>query len=201
MKRLAFATAICVLLAGLPALAEEEIGRVDLNGSEIILYDDNTWEYSGDQVEAPDNCTTVSSQVLPVSVCLDPDQWALANLNGAEEHGFRHKVEDMYVLLITEKDVIERATLKKALLTNAQSAAGLNKVDTLEDGAASVDGYPFGRIVYRTVVDGIDVTYENYYTSFEGKGSLQIVAFAGSERFEDVRSIIAEVIAGVSIDQ
>lgn len=193
--------AACLLMAGMTAHAyAAEIGRFELDGSEIILHDDNTWEYSGDQVSAPDNCTTIESKVLPVSVCLDPDQWTLANLNGAEEHGFRHKTEDVYILVITEKDVIGQSTLKKAILTNAQTAAGLNKVETLIDTSASVDGYPFGKMVYRTKIDDLDITYENHYTSFEGKGSLQIVAFAGSDRFDEIHPLIAEVIAGVSVN-
>jgi hypothetical protein len=196
------AFAACVFAAGMTTCAlAGEIGRVEINGNEIILNDDNTWEYSGEEVAAPAKCTEIESKVLPVSVCLDPDTWVLANLNGAEEHGFHHKDKDVYVLMITEKQVIDQATLKKAVLANAQNAAGLNKVDTLEDGSASVDGHSFGRIVYRTIVDGIDVTYANYYTSFEGKGTLQIVAFAGSDQFDEARPVIAEVIAGVSIKE
>jgi len=200
--RTGIATLFGLLLASasVPALAADEIGRVQVDGNEIIIYDDNSWEYSGDQVSAPDNCTVVASDVLPVSVCLDPDQWQLANLNGAEEHGFQNKNYDMYVLMITEKEVIEMEPLKNAILTNAQKAAKLNKVTTLEDEQVSVSGHPFGHIVYRTTVDGIDVTYSNHYTNFPGKGSLQIVSFAGSGQFDEVRPIINEVVAGISVD-
>lgn len=192
------ATSVLVATAALPALSAE-IGRVELDGSQIILHDDQTWEYAGERAAAPDGCTVIASETVPVSLCLDPDKWALANLDGAEEHGFRHKEHEIYVLLISETEVIDMATLKKAVLTNAQTAAGLSKVLTLEDGTASVDGHLFGRIVYRTTVDGIDVTYANYYTSFKSYGSLQIVAFAGTETFDSVRPVVAEVIAGVKI--
>ncbi|MFZ1814527.1 MAG: DUF3157 family protein [Rhizobiaceae bacterium] len=202
MPRRYLIAATLSLAAMLPLSAlSAEVGRVELDGRTIILNDDNSWEYAGDVAERPANCTSISSKVVPVSVCLDPDSWTLANLNGAEEHGFRHKEHDLYLLMITEKTVIERPSLKKAAITNAQSAAGLNKVNVLEDDSASVDGYPFGRIVYNTIVDGIDITYSNHYTSFEDTGSLQIVIFSGAAQFDSIRPVISEVIAGITVDQ
>lgn len=149
--------------------------------------------------QGPENCTTISSEVLPVSICLDPDGWALANLDGAEEHGFRRKDHDMFVLMITETDAFDLDTLKKAILTNAQTAAGLHKIKTLEDDRVSIGDKEFGRIVYKAHVNDLDVTYANYYTSFDNKGSLQIVAFAAAEEFDSIRPIIDEVIESIDI--
>ena len=194
----AFALAACVVTSAWA----DELGRVRINGSEAILYDDNTWEYAGEEASAPDNCTEIDSAVLPVSVCLDPDKWSLANLNGAEEHSFKLVSDELYILLITEKTVVEMDALKGAIISNAQKAAKLNKVETLEDDSAVVDGHTFGHVVYKTVVDSIRATYENYYTNFPGKGTLQIVAFVtNSDQFENLRPNIAEVIAGVSIKE
>ena len=189
-------------LAALAAQAMAgELARVEVNGRVVILNDDNSWEYAGDAVGRPANCTEIKSTVVPVAVCLDPDKWTLANLNGAEEHGFRHKEMDLYFLIITEKTVIEKPALKKAAITNAQSAAGLNKVNILQDDAASVGGYPFGHIVYNTIVDGIDITYANYYTSFPDTGSLQLVIFTGAKQFDEAAPVISEVMAGMSVSQ
>ncbi|MCG6856436.1 MAG: hypothetical protein LJE67_00040, partial [Salaquimonas sp.] len=128
--KIAIATALIAATAVASAFADE-IGRVRVDGSVVILHDDNTWEYAGKKAVAPGNCTRISSEVLPVSVCLDPDNWQLGNLSGAYEHSFYNKQHDMYVGLITEKQVIELDAFKKAILTNAQSAAKLNKVKTL----------------------------------------------------------------------
>ncbi|MEZ5872661.1 MAG: hypothetical protein R3D32_12630 [Nitratireductor sp.] len=200
IRKMLIGAAIVMAFTG-QALSDE-MGRVEVNGRMVILNDDNTWQFASDDGSArPANCTEIKSEVVPVSVCLDPEKWTLANLNGAEEHGFRHKEHDLYFLMITEKTVIEKPALKKAAITNAQSAAGLNKVNVLEDDAASVGGYPFGHIVYNTIVDGIDITYANYYTSFPDVGSLQLVIFTGAKEFNGIVPVISEVIAGIDVNQ
>ncbi|MEZ5792047.1 MAG: hypothetical protein R3D34_15145 [Nitratireductor sp.] len=200
IRKLLIGATFLTALAG-QALAGE-VARVEVNGRMVILNDDNSWEFASDTgATRPSNCTEIKSTVVPVSVCLDPDKWTLANLNGAEEHGFRHKEHDLYFLMITEKTVIEKPALKKAAITNAQSAAGLNKVNILKDDSASVGGYPFGHIIYNTLVDGIDITYDNYYTSFPDQGSLQLVIFTGAKEFDAAAPVISEVIAGMNVSQ
>ncbi len=196
MKIGTLAALATLLLAGSPALAEE-IGRVELDGRSVILNEDKSWEYaSQDEALAPEGCKEISSAVVPVALCLSEDKWILANLDGAEEHGFRLKDRELYLLLITETEVIDIPTLKKAALVNAQKAAKLNKVNTLEETSASIDGHEFGKIVYQTIVDDIDITYANYHSSFEGAGSVQIVMFAATGEFESFAPEMAEVIAG-----
>ncbi len=205
MKALTHMVFVVGLVAsGVPALVQAaEIGQVTVDGNKVILYDDKTWDYADGEpsVSVPKDCVEIASKVLPVSVCLDPDAWALGGLGEAYEHSFYNKANDMYVGLITEEDVLELDVLNKAILTNAQNAAGLNKVETLEDGSASLSGHEFGKLVYRAISDGVDATFANYYTNFEGKGSLQIVAFAVSEEFDKVRPIIDEVIASVKVTE
>lgn len=203
MKTLAsMAFALGMTVSGIPVSAlAAEIGQVTVDGNKVILYDDKTWDYAEGEtnVSAPADCVEIASKLLPISVCLDPDAWALGGLGEAYEHSFYNKANDMYVGLITEEDVIEFDVLKKAILTNAQNAAGLNKVETLEDSSASLSGHEFGKLEYRAISDGVDATFANFYTNFEGKGSLQIVAFAVSEEFDKVRPVIAEVIASVKV--
>jgi len=187
------------LFANVVPAAADEVGRIELNGRQVILQDDFTWAYGSNAAKVAENCTTVSSEVVPVSVCLDPNKWTFANLGGNAEHKLGLKGKELYLLIITEKQVLPISTLKKAAITNAQNASGLTKVETLSESAALIDGHGFGQIDYATTVDGVKITYGNYHSSFEGKGSVQLVFFAAQGEYDGFKSEIAEAIAGVKI--
>lgn len=176
-----------------------ELGRVEVDGRTVILHDDKTWEYDGEAPVVADNCTKVASEVLPISLCLDAGKWTFANLGGEAEIKLKLKSKELYLLVITEKTVIKLKDLKNAAISNAQQASGLTKVKTLNDGSTILDGHGFGRIDYTTTVDGIDITYANYYSSFEDKGSLQFVFFAAREEFENFSGEISEAVASFEL--
>lgn len=197
--RLAFLCLVSIASVPVAALSAE-IGRVELDGRSIILNDDNTWTYadsgSGPSAAA---CTRIDSTALPVGVCLDPAIWERAELGGAPEHSFKVKNAERYLMLITEKDFFPNPTLRDAILKNAQSAAGLEKVKILDEGEELIGGAKFSRIVYRTVVDGLDVTYSNHYTGFVGKGSVQFVFFAESADNEAFAPEMAKVVSALVV--
>jgi hypothetical protein len=179
-----------------------EIGRVEIDGVEVILLDDNTWQYANDgPVAKAGPCTSVESEILPVSLCLHDGKWGFANLGGDAEIKLKVNDEELYLLVITEKTVIKLPDLKKAALGNAQSASGLTKVQVIEDGSAIIDGHGFGKLVYATKVDGIDITYANYYTSFPDEGSLQFVFFAATDQFPDMKDLISEAVSSVKVSK
>lgn len=191
-------------LAG-PARADE-IGRAQFNGREIILHDDNRWEYAPEDAQqkassaaAAEDCQRIASKVLPVSICLDGGSWAFATLEGSHEQGFRVKDTEHYMMLITEEDYFPLKTLRDAIVTNAQNAAGLQKVDILVDGTAELNGSSFGHIVYRTTIDGLDITYDNYYSGLEGKGSLQYIFFAETPEYDSYVPMIEQAAAGITV--
>ena len=192
----AFLAALCMSSSALSA----EIGRANVNGREIIINDDNTWAYAETTARKgvkPSQCTEIRSEVLPVAVCLDPGGWVLGNLEGGHEHSFRRKDEDRYMMVITEKDFYPQQTLRDAILINAQKAAGLNKVNVLSETTEILDGKSYNRLVYRTKVDTLDVTYDNFYTGFEGEGSVQLVFFALTSDYDAFKPIIEQTIDGV----
>lgn len=196
-----------ILLAGFLAAiisinpaAAAELGRVELGGQTIIIHDDNTWEYAGDQAStAPDNCTVVESELVPVSICLDPGEWTRANLSGDHEHKLKRQGVEHYLLVITEKAEFKPEVLRKAILTNAQNAAGLSKVDVLSESTQLVDSQLFNKIVYRTDVDGLDITYTNFYSTFEGTGSVQLVFFALTEDNSNFEPFIQQVVDSLAL--
>ncbi|MCB1386902.1 MAG: hypothetical protein KDJ80_13295 [Nitratireductor sp.] len=197
--RIVFAAAamVATLIAG--AASAAEIGRVEIDGRLVILNDDNRWEYASEAPAVSADCTDVASEVVPVTLCLDPEKWTFADLGGEAEIKLRLKKSELYLLVISEETEIDIPALKKAAITNAQSASGLTKVKTLSDGAASLDGHEFGKIEYATNVDGIDISYANYMSTFDGKGSVQLVFFTSNDLFDEMQSDITEVIAGVKI--
>jgi len=187
-------------LCAMPVALAGEIGRVEVDGRMIILMDDNSWQYAtGASASSNNSCKDVSSKVLPVSVCLNEDVWGFASLGGNAEIKLKVNVQELYLLVITEKTVIALPDLKKAAIANAQSASGPTEVETIEDGSAVIDGHTFGRLVYTTTVNGIDITYANYYTSFPAKGSLQLVFFAGADQFPDMQELIGEAVSAVTV--
>lgn len=204
MKNWIKLTATGVLAAAITASSAwaAEIGRVTVDGRTIILHDDQSWTYAAeDAVSVPDNCTTIESEIVPVALCLDPEEWTRTELSGDNEYELKRKSAEHYMLMITEKAELEPAVLKRAILSNAQEAAGLAKVDTIDESSMLVDGQTFDKIVYRTDVDGLDITYTNFYTMFPGSGSMQIVFFALTNENADFESFIEQVAASIEVTQ
>ena len=95
----------------------------------------------------------------------------------------------------------KNTALKNAAISNAQAASGLTKVKVLKDNPATIDEHSFGEVVYRTKVDGIDITYANFYSNFDDVGSIQLIFFAGSGQFDDLRSAIDQAVSRVTIEK
>lgn len=197
--QLVYAATIMAVLSTPIVAVSAEIGRIEMEGRLVILNDDNTWEYASEAPSVRADCTDVPSQVVPVTLCLDPGKWTFADLGGGAELKLRLQQKELYLLVISEETVIEIPALKKAAVTNAQSASGLTRVKVLSDSGASIDGHEFGKIEYATNVDGIDITYTNYMSKFDGEGSVQLVFFTSTDMFEQMQGEIAEVVAGVKI--
>lgn len=182
------------------AVNAAELTRFTFDGKEIILFDDKTWEFT-ENAKSPStaNCEIVSSEKLPISICLNPDIWTFASLSGDHEASVKLKDQELYLLIITEKQFIEINAFKGAIITNAQNVSGLTKVKTLADESKTIDLYNFGRIVYTTKVDGLPVTFDNYYSNIKGKGSFQFVFFAGADDFDNHKQAITDAIGGIKI--
>lgn len=191
------------------AAGAAEIGRTEIGGRTVVIDDNGTWSYadqaSGGVSSTParsgGDCQSIESSVLPVSLCLDEQNWVLGNVEGNAEHNFRRKDGELYLMMITEKDYFPQKTLRDAILINAQNAAGLKKVNVLEEKTVEIGGHSFDRIVYRTTVDNLDVTYDNYYSGIEGKGSVQFVFFSLTEEYQGFKPAIEETSGGFAVNQ
>lgn len=185
MAAAAATVAVCLAGAVLPAAAQQTPGKSD--GAVA-------------RNAAPTDCETLRSEVLPVSVCLSDQVWALGNTEGEKEMSFRRKDNEHYMLVITEKDFFPQEKLREAILINAQNAAGLKKAQVIEDAKAQLDGNEFDRIVYRATIDGLDITYDNYYRGLEGQGSVQFVFFSLTDEYQAFKPVIEQTVQGVQVD-
>ncbi len=145
------------------------------------------------------DCVEIASKVVPMSVCLAADDWAYADINDDAEHAIRNLKREVYLMMLTENQAFTMDQMKQAIMINIQSAAKLNKVETVEDTQTEIDGHPFGDIVYRAKIGDVEVTYENYYTSFPGTGSGQVVMFASTAEFDELRPIMKDVYATLHV--
>ena len=178
-----------------------ELGKGVFQGRTIILSDDGTWRYANpESATASGDCTTLTSEVVPFSICLSGDSWAYTDGGGESEFFLQNKQQELYMMLITEKVFIELSALKSAIVSNAQSVSGLTRVKVLEDEQTTVDGHPFGSIDYQTNIDGIDFSYRNLYSNFEGIGSMQLLFFSHREQFESAQASINQAVSAVRID-
>ena len=195
--------ALVLLMVFMPAVSlAAEIGRIQLNDREVILFDDNTWKYAEPSAAAASGeCKEVKSEKLPLSLCLDANVWTLTNLGGEAELQFKLKAQELYLLVITEKTFIEMPALKQAVITNAQNASGFTKVKVLADTPAIIDKHSFGKLTYTTTVDGVNITYDNYYSNVGNTGSFQFVFFAGREEFDSLKGRIAEVVRTIKVSR
>ena len=188
----------------------QEAGRVQLDGRQIILFDDNSWQYA-DEVQdnsatqlADDtdeaDCVRLKSKILPVSICLDEEIWHLGNEGGPSEFNFSTKDNAMYLLMITEKAEIPLSAFEKAIIVNAQKAAGLTPIDVIIKERIDALGLEWGRMVYDVNIDDLKIKYENFFTTIKGKGSVQFVFYTTPANYDEMSAEIEKVTKRIAIE-
>ncbi len=178
-----------------------EKGRVELDGREIILFDDNTWRFAGETAKSSDDddCVVIKSKSLPVSVCLDEAVWKLGNANNAAEFTFSTKDESLFLMVITEKAEIPLKAFEKAIVTNAQNAAGLKPVEVAKNERIDAFGIEWGRMVYNADIDGLIIKYENFFTTIKDKGSVQFVFYTTPANYAGASIEIKKATKNISV--
>ena len=124
-------------------------------------------------------CTDISSAVVKLTGCVD-EQWVAQE--GAQALEFSYLTDDKNFALqvVTEAEVIPAPTMRGAILQNAANAVGgkTENVTIVSERIENIDGKPFNEIEY-TLTDGTNtLTYQNYYYSQPGLGTVQILALS-----------------------
>jgi len=182
-----------------------EIGRAQLNGREIILNDDNTWQYADEEnvpatAAAEVDCVKIDSKTLPVGICLDEEVWVLGEQGGSAEFTFSTKDNSLFLLMITEKAQVPLKAFEKAIVANAQKAAGLKPIKVEIKERIDALGIEWGRMVYEANIEGLIITYENFFTTMKDKGSVQFVFYTTSDNYAEAEAEIEKASTQISID-
>ena len=161
-----------------PATAAE-VGRMEFNGRTIVLRDDQTWAYvDTSENRQSSDCTTINSNVYPMSFCLNEGNWRRTDLGGDYEMGFQVAREELYLGVIAEKTYLDGKTLRSAILDNAKDGAGLRGIDVLKDEKRLIGGHEWGYLKIRFHLGETPFIFHFHYTSDRDKGSLQYIMFS-----------------------
>lgn len=176
-----------------------EIGKVDVNGKEIILMDDKTWKYSGAVADSVVPCSVVKAKTFPISLCLADDSWTKANVNDDAEMQFKLVDNTLFGMVIVDDKKLTDRAFKNRILNIAKVAAGKNPVNVIAESSSVISGKKLNKIQYQLMLGELDVTYINYYGSVKGEGLLQLVFFMETAFINEKLPAIAEVLAKVEI--
>lgn len=124
-------------------------------------------------------CTDISSATIKFTGCVD-EQWVAQAGAQALEFSYLTADSNFALQVVTETDVIPAQTMRGAILQNAANAVDgkAENVTIVSEHIENIDGKPFNEIEY-TLTDGTNtLTYQNYYYSQPGLGTVQILALS-----------------------
>lgn len=176
-----------------------EIGRMDVNGKEVILMDDKTWKYSGVLADVNTACSVIKAKSFPISFCLSGDTWTKANVNEQAEIQFKLFDDSLFGIVIANKAVKPNKAFRTKILANAKSIAAGGAVNIVEESSSVVGGNKLNKIRYQLMLGELDVTYFNYYAGIKDKGSVQIIFFMETASVNEKMPHIKQVLAKAKI--
>jgi hypothetical protein len=120
-------------------------------------------------------CDTVSSQNLKLSACVDASDWELQTPQGDQEFLYFSGDQTVGFTIITEKETFTASDFRGAVLTNAKNANEGNDVTIVRERVENVADKPWNVIEYQLGAAGEELTFQNFYYSQPGLGSVQVV--------------------------
>jgi hypothetical protein len=120
-------------------------------------------------------CDTITSQNLKLAACIDDSDWVLQAPQGDQEFLYFSGDQTVGFTIITEKETFTAADFRGAVLTNAKNANNGNDVTIDKERVENVADRPWNVIEYRLGAAGPELTFQNFYYSQPGFGSVQIV--------------------------
>jgi len=205
MKILIFTTLIFLSVN----LTNAQINAITDTGDEVILFDDNTWEYVDidfeEKSEIPINNKEflkdekskflVKSKRVDFGVWMNPKIWSFKKGTESDEYEFlfQKKSGDLYAILISEKLQIPVETLKEVAVENAKSVA--TNVKILKEEYRTVNGKQLLMIQMSANIQGLKLIYYGYYYS-DSSGTVQLLAYTGENLFDESKDEIELFLNG-----
>ncbi|MCP4182800.1 MAG: hypothetical protein GY761_05710 [Hyphomicrobiales bacterium] len=103
--------------------------------------------------------------------------------------------------VITKTDEVQLDAIEKAIVANAQSAAGKKPVEVKSKERLDAHGLEWGRMVYDADIEDIKIRYENYFMTLKGKGSAQFVFYTTSHQYSIASLQIDKAFRNIELEQ
>ncbi len=205
--------ALLLLLALLTNNTVAQIKAVTGTGDEVVLYENHTWKYINKSdtesheiqtnrisFEKKSNATfQVSSNIVDnANIYIDPKKWKFKKSDGSSvyEFFFTSAKKDAYGMFIGEKTQMPVTSLREIALQYATKVAP--DIHVLKEEYRTVNGIQVLEMDMQGTVQGIDVTYMNYYFS-STRGTIQFDTFTGTAQFKDSKADMEELLNGLVI--
>lgn len=179
-------------------------------GSEVILYDDRTWEYLNNDEdldsEIPTNKKTftkdkdasflVKSNKLNVGFWINPKEWSFkkADNNEEAEYEFQLKGKDLYAMVISEQVEIPLKNLKQIAVENGKAAAPDLRI--VKEEYRTVNGLKVLFLQMNGTLQGIKFTYYGYYFSNEN-GTIQFITYTSQNLLSTYMDDCEKILNGL----
>lgn len=124
-------------------------------------------------------CTEISSATVALTGCVETE-WQQTQGTGAQEFVYGTADGNFGIMVITEKDVFTMAQFRDAIVQNAINGNGgdASKVQVIGERIETVAGEPWSVVEYAVDYQGSPLTFQNYYLSKPGFGSVQILGYS-----------------------
>jgi len=187
-----------------------QISAVTQNGDEVVLYDNGTWSFAGENKEQeakeiPLNelvfekdksaIFLIKSTKTNTGLWINPKKWNFSKAGNDTEAEYELvlKEGDLYALIITEKMEIPLEALKNIVLENAKNVAPDAKIKHEE--YRIVNGLKILQLEIDGTVQGIKFSYFGYYFSNE-KGTTQLISYTSQNLMKKSKNVCEELLNG-----
>lgn len=202
---------ITLVILFLVCVCNGQLKGVTETGDEVILYENGTWKYSNDSLNAVVPITKneklfvkdeksnflIKSKNTNLGIWINPKEWTFSKPGDSspKEFSFENKGKDLYGLLLTEKIKIPIETLIKVAYNNAIEAAPDLKI--IEKESRNVNGLDVIMMKMSGTIQGITFIYYGYYFT-NTKGSYQFLTYTSNDLFEVYETEMVRLLNGIT---
>lgn len=198
----------CLVMAA--SWGNAQIHALTDTGDQVVLYQNGTWRYVNDSVQAQPAITTnttpllrdkkstflVKSKVMNVGVWINPMNWTFFKgfTDKNAEFQFQKKHTDLFAFMITESIQVPLETIGEIAFQNAQNSSPDAKI--IKEEYRTVNGNRVLMMEMTATLKGVHFMYEGYYYS-NSHGSMQLVVFSSKNLIQQYTADIDSFLNGL----
>jgi len=191
--------AIALLILPVQAFAQEVLGQSLIEGRNITIFADGTWEYADADAGG---CRLVARNV---EFCGDRALWESSTPpNNDVAASFRRDSRHYGQMIIEELGTVDGLTpafMRDTVIENAALVIGRDakEITIIDTYRTRVSGRSVETVVYAFNIDGLDVTYANGILTSPNR-TMQLMTYAITDTFTDQhRDIHADFLSNIRI--